>query len=171
MYIGPTINSEIKYSKVYKDGQLPAETENYFALYPPMEKLFVTMEGLPAATKELTYDSELRRIYQETKKLFANETRQDTYTTAGIPDLNGSSRIYNPTFYAQQAAAAEKSATAAAASANEAGEILEEAEQVIDQKYAAAESLIDQKLSEADEIMEGAVRVDDEGNLYIGANE
>lgn len=66
VYLGPTINGVIKSNAVYKDGVLPEKVNGYIEKFPIMKRLFVTLDGMTDAVKELKKDtSALRAIYVE----------------------------------------------------------------------------------------------------------
>lgn len=53
MYIGPTIPNLIRHGIVYADGKLPQKIEDAIASYKPMRQLFVTIDEIPSAVKEI----------------------------------------------------------------------------------------------------------------------
>lgn len=66
MYLGPTIVGVVRHSTVFKNGVLPAKVEDCVKKFPAMQKLFVTMNELPAAFKELRKkQSALGAIYAQ----------------------------------------------------------------------------------------------------------
>lgn len=66
MYLGPTIVGVVRHSTVFKNGVLPAKVEDCVKKFPAMQKLFVTMKELPAASKELRKkQSALGAIYAQ----------------------------------------------------------------------------------------------------------
>lgn len=71
MYLGPTIVGVIRHSTIYKNGVLPDKVNECVEQFPIMKKLFVSMEELPGAVKELKKEqSALRTIYSQTAKKF-----------------------------------------------------------------------------------------------------
>ena len=70
VYIGPSINSVLRYGTTYLGG-LPEVAERAIKQFPPMRKLFVPVEGLLEATKDLNKEkSAMRSIYKQTIKHF-----------------------------------------------------------------------------------------------------
>ena len=70
MYLGPTIGV-VRHSVVFKDGVLPEKVKNCIKELPMMEKLFVEVENIPEAIKELNkQQSALGTIYTQVKKKF-----------------------------------------------------------------------------------------------------
>lgn len=66
MYLGPTIVGVVRHSTVFKNGVLPAKVEDCVKKFPAMQKLFVTMKELPAASMELRKkQSALGAIYAQ----------------------------------------------------------------------------------------------------------
>jgi hypothetical protein len=53
MYIGPTIPNLIRHGIVYADGKLPQKIEDAITSYKPMRQLFVTIDEIPSAVKEI----------------------------------------------------------------------------------------------------------------------
>lgn len=71
MYIGPTIVGVVRHSTVFKDGVLPEKAKKCVAELPMMEKLFVSIEEVPAALKELKKkQSVLATVYGKTQNKF-----------------------------------------------------------------------------------------------------
>lgn len=71
MYLGPTITGVVRHSTVFKDGVLPQKVNECVEQLPIMKKLFVTMEELPKASKELKKEqSALKTIYSQVAKKF-----------------------------------------------------------------------------------------------------
>ena len=71
MYLGPTIVGVIRHSTIYKNGVLPDKVNECVEQFPIMKKLFVSMEELPGAVKELKKEqSALGTIYSQTAKKF-----------------------------------------------------------------------------------------------------
>lgn len=71
MYLGPTIVGVVRHSVVFKDGVLPEKVKNCIKELPMMEKLFVDVEKIPEAIKELNKkQSALGTIYTQVKKKF-----------------------------------------------------------------------------------------------------
>lgn len=64
MYLGPTIMGAVRRGTVFKDGILPEKAKECIAALPMMERLFVEMEKMPGAVKELRKkQSALRVVY------------------------------------------------------------------------------------------------------------
>lgn len=53
MYLGPSLIGIIRHSTVFKDGVLPDKVKKCCDEYPPMKKLFVSLDSIAAASKEL----------------------------------------------------------------------------------------------------------------------
>ena len=53
MYLGPSLIGIIRHSTVFKDGVLPDKVKKCCDEYPPMKKLFIPLDGIAAASKEL----------------------------------------------------------------------------------------------------------------------
>ena len=53
MYVGPTIPNLIRHGIVYADGILPQRIEDAIASYKPMRQMFVTIDEIPSAIKEI----------------------------------------------------------------------------------------------------------------------
>lgn len=53
MYLGPSLMGIIKHSTVFHNGILPDKVQKCCVDYPPMKRLFVPLNGVPAAVKEL----------------------------------------------------------------------------------------------------------------------
>lgn len=71
MYLGPTITGVVRHSTIFKNGILPQKLNKCVEEFPAMKKLFVSMEELPTATKELNKDqSALGTIYAQVNKKF-----------------------------------------------------------------------------------------------------
>lgn len=71
MYLGPTITGVVRHSTVFKDGVLPQKVNECVEQFPIMNKLFVAMEDLPAAARELEKEqSALKAIYSQVAKKF-----------------------------------------------------------------------------------------------------
>lgn len=71
MYLGPTIVGVVRHSTIFKNGVLPQKLNKCVEEFPAMKKLFVSMEELPTATKELNKDqSALGTIYSQVNKKF-----------------------------------------------------------------------------------------------------
>lgn len=66
VYLGPTISGVIKNNAVYKDGVLPEKVNSYIEKLPILKRLFVTLDDMTDAVKELNKDtSALRAVYTE----------------------------------------------------------------------------------------------------------
>lgn len=71
MYIGPTIVGTVRHSTVFKDGVLPEKVKKCVAELPMMEKMFVSIEEVPTALKELKKNqSVLATVYNKTLNKF-----------------------------------------------------------------------------------------------------
>ena len=71
IYLGPTISGVVKYSTIFKDGVLPEKVNECIKQLPVMERLFVSLDELPEATKELNKkQSMLCTIYTQTADKF-----------------------------------------------------------------------------------------------------
>ena len=71
MYLGPTITGVVRQSTIFKNGVLPKKLNECVEQFPAMRKLFVSMEELPAVTKELNKEqSALGTIYSQVAKKF-----------------------------------------------------------------------------------------------------
>lgn len=71
MYLGPTITGVVRHSTVFKGGVLPQKVNECVEQFPIMNKLFVVMEELPAAARELGKEqSALKAIYFQVAKKF-----------------------------------------------------------------------------------------------------
>lgn len=53
MYLGPSLIGIIRHSTVFKDGVLPDKVKKCCDEYPPMKKLFIPLDGIATASKEL----------------------------------------------------------------------------------------------------------------------
>lgn len=71
MYLGPTITGVVRHSTNFKDGVLPDKVKECVNQFPVMKKLFVSIDEIPAAVKELNKDqSALKTIYSQVSKKF-----------------------------------------------------------------------------------------------------
>ena len=71
MYLGPTIIGVIRHSTIFKGGALPEKAKECVKQFPMMKKLFIPIEELPQAVKELSKEqSALGTIYSQTAKKF-----------------------------------------------------------------------------------------------------
>ena len=71
MYVGPTIPNLVQNSTTFKNGMLPEALEKCVKEKPYMQKLFVAIEELPAAVKELNDNkSALSAICRKVKNEF-----------------------------------------------------------------------------------------------------
>lgn len=71
MYLGPTITGVVRHSTVFKNGVLPQKVKECAEQFSIMNKLFVSMEELPNASKELKKEqSALKTIYSQVAKNF-----------------------------------------------------------------------------------------------------
>lgn len=71
MYLGPTITGAVRHSTVFKDGVFTDKVKKCVAELPVMARLFVPIEELPAAIKELNKSqSVLGAIYAQVVNKF-----------------------------------------------------------------------------------------------------
>lgn len=71
IYLGPTIAGIVRHSIVFKEGILPERTRKCVEEMPVMEKLFVEVDRLPEAVKELHKEqSVLRVVYEQAVQRF-----------------------------------------------------------------------------------------------------
>ena len=71
MYLGPTITGVVRHSTIFKDGILPQKVKECVEELPMMEKLFVAIDDIPKAVKELKKEqSALGAIYTQTANKF-----------------------------------------------------------------------------------------------------
>lgn len=73
MYIGPTIAGALRQSTVYAEGKFPSKAYELMKEYPPMKKLFVTLEQAPEALAQLEQKSSLSTIYTQVSKLYGGK--------------------------------------------------------------------------------------------------
>lgn len=67
MYLGPTIVGVVRHSTTFKDGVLPEKVKACVDELPMMEKLFVDLNDIPEAVKELKKSqSVLKTIHNQT---------------------------------------------------------------------------------------------------------
>lgn len=67
VYLGPTITGVVRHSDAFQDGILPERAQKCVAEFPMMERLFVKVDDLPKAVKELRKEqSVLSTIYKQT---------------------------------------------------------------------------------------------------------
>lgn len=67
VYLGPTITGVVRHSDVFEGGILPERTQKCVADFPMMERLFVQIDEMPEAVKELRKEqSVLSTIYKQT---------------------------------------------------------------------------------------------------------
>lgn len=67
VYLGPTITGAVRHSDVFEGGVLPERTQKCVADFPMMERLFVKVNEMPEAVKELRKEqSVLSTIYKQT---------------------------------------------------------------------------------------------------------
>lgn len=70
-YLGPTITGVIKHSTVFQDGILPERIQKCVAEFPMMERLFVKIDEMPEAVKDLHKEqSALSTIFKQTANRF-----------------------------------------------------------------------------------------------------
>lgn len=66
MYLGPTITGVVRHSTIFKNGVLTDKVKKCVEELPMMERLFVPIDELPPAIKELKKSqSALRTIYEQ----------------------------------------------------------------------------------------------------------
>lgn len=66
VYLGPTITGVVRHSAVFENGVLPERTQKCVAEFPMMERLFVQLDEMPEAVKELRKEqSVLSTIYKQ----------------------------------------------------------------------------------------------------------
>ena len=66
MYLGPTVAGAVRRGTVFKDGILPEKAKECIAALPMMERLFVGVEKMPEAVKELRKkQSALGAVYDQ----------------------------------------------------------------------------------------------------------
>lgn len=53
MYLGPTIVGVARHGTVFKGGILPAGAQECIAKFPPMSRLFVRLDEMPRAARQL----------------------------------------------------------------------------------------------------------------------
>lgn len=71
VYLGPTIKGTIQSSTTFKDGILPKRVQDCLEELPLMERLFVGIDEMPKAVKELKKrQSALSVIYMQTVQRF-----------------------------------------------------------------------------------------------------
>lgn len=71
MYLGPTITGVVRHSTIFKDGIFPQKVKECIEQLPIMEKLFVAIDDIPKAVKELKKEqSVLGTIYAQTANKF-----------------------------------------------------------------------------------------------------
>lgn len=71
MYLGPTITGVVRHSTVFKNGVLPTKVQECIEQFPVMKKLFVPMEEIPKAVKEINKEqSALSTIWSQVAKKY-----------------------------------------------------------------------------------------------------
>lgn len=71
MYLGPTIAGAVRHSTVFKDGILCQKARECIAELPMMERLFVEINNLPYAVRELKEkQSALSAVYEQVMQKF-----------------------------------------------------------------------------------------------------
>ena len=74
MYLGPTITGVVRHSTVFQGGVLPQKVNECVEKFPIMRKLFVSLEEIPNATRELKKEqSALKTIYFQVAKKYNNK--------------------------------------------------------------------------------------------------
>lgn len=77
MYLGPTITGVARHGTVFKDGILPEGAKKCVSELPMIERLFVELEKIPGAVKELRKkQSALGAVYEQTAKHFNIDTKR-----------------------------------------------------------------------------------------------
>ena len=72
IYIGPAIAGIVRNSTAFKNGILPKELQKCVAEFPMMERLFVEIDKLPDAVRELkNKQSVLGVVYEQTARNFS----------------------------------------------------------------------------------------------------
>lgn len=75
MYLGPTITGAARRGTVFKDGVLPKKAQECIAELPQMNRLFVEVDKMPEAVRELRKkQSALRAIYNQVAQKFVRRT-------------------------------------------------------------------------------------------------
>lgn len=75
MYLGPTITGTARRGTVFKDGILPKKVQECIAELPQMARLFVEIDKMPEAVKELgKKQSALVAIYNQVAQKFVRRT-------------------------------------------------------------------------------------------------
>ncbi len=75
MYLGPTITGAARRGTVFKDGVLPKKAQECIAELPQMDRLFVEVDKMPEAVRELRKkQSALRAIYNQVAQKFVRRT-------------------------------------------------------------------------------------------------
>lgn len=78
MYLGPTITGVVRHSTIFKDGVLPERVKECISQLPMIERLFVSLDKLPEAKKELNKkQSVLCTIYAQTVNKFIKEVSRN----------------------------------------------------------------------------------------------
>lgn len=71
IYLGPTITGVIRHSTVLKNGIFPQKVNICAEKFPAMERLFVPVEQMASAVKELSKEqSVLKTIFVQTDRKF-----------------------------------------------------------------------------------------------------
>ena len=71
MYLGPTITGVVRHSTIFKNGVLPQKLSKCVEQFPVMTKLFIPINEIPSAVKELKKEqSALGTIYSQVAKKF-----------------------------------------------------------------------------------------------------
>lgn len=77
MYLGPTIVGVARRGTVFKSGILPKEAQDCIAELPIMERLFVEMDKMPEAVKELRKrPSALGMVYDQVEAHYAQKSKR-----------------------------------------------------------------------------------------------
>lgn len=75
MYLGPTITGVARRGTVFKDGVLPKKAQECIAELPQMDRLFVEVDKMPEAVRELRKkQSALGAIYNQVAQKFVRRT-------------------------------------------------------------------------------------------------
>lgn len=74
MYLGPTIEGIVRHGTVFKDGILPEKAQECIKELPSLRRLFVSVDRMPEAVRELRTKSALAAVYEHTAIKFARRT-------------------------------------------------------------------------------------------------
>lgn len=72
MYLGPTIIGVVRHGTVFRDGAMPEKAKECTDEFPMMERLFVDVDKMPEAIRELKKKtSALKTVYEQTAQKYA----------------------------------------------------------------------------------------------------